>query len=162
MKYFTHCTSLEDLKKEYRRLTMLHHPDRGGDTATMQEINNEHDELFKVLQHKHNTTHDEKHQSTETPEEFRNIVNVLLNLEGVSVELCGSWLWISGNTFAYKDTLKANGCRWSSTKKMWYWRHKEDSDYWSRGKKTIEQIRFKYGSTTFVQSEKPQPIPEAV
>lgn len=43
MKYFTNCTTLEDLKKEYRRLTMLHHPDRGGDTATMQAINAEHD-----------------------------------------------------------------------------------------------------------------------
>ena len=33
--YFNHCHTLDELKKEYRRLTMKHHPDRGGDTATM-------------------------------------------------------------------------------------------------------------------------------
>ncbi len=34
MKYFTNCTTLEALKHEYRRLCMIHHPDRGGDTRT--------------------------------------------------------------------------------------------------------------------------------
>lgn len=36
--YFNNCRTLDELKKEYRRLTMLHHPDRGGDTATMQPV----------------------------------------------------------------------------------------------------------------------------
>lgn len=27
MKYFTTCTTLDELKKEFRRLAMLHHPD---------------------------------------------------------------------------------------------------------------------------------------
>ena len=39
MKYFTECKTLDELKKEYRRLAMQHHPDVGGDTATMQAIN---------------------------------------------------------------------------------------------------------------------------
>ena len=34
MKYFTNVKTLDELKKEYRRLLMLHHPDRGGDTGT--------------------------------------------------------------------------------------------------------------------------------
>ena len=33
MKYFTQCKNLEELKKEFRRLAMIHHPDRGGDVA---------------------------------------------------------------------------------------------------------------------------------
>ena len=43
MKYFNNINSLDELKKEFRRLAMLHHPDRGGDTATMQAINPEFD-----------------------------------------------------------------------------------------------------------------------
>lgn len=39
MKYFANISTLDDLKREYRRLVMIHHPDRGGDTATMQAIN---------------------------------------------------------------------------------------------------------------------------
>lgn len=56
MKYFTNCTTLEALKKEYRRLCMLHHPDRGGDTATMAAINEEYDAVFPALKLAYNRT----------------------------------------------------------------------------------------------------------
>ena len=56
MKYFTNCTTLETLKKEYRRLCMLHHPDRGGDTATMAAINDEYDAVFPALKLAYNRT----------------------------------------------------------------------------------------------------------
>ena len=149
--YFINCRTLDELKKEYRRLTMIHHPDRGGDTATMQAINEEHDRRFEELKRKHNAENDEQHQTTETPEEFRNIIFALLNLDGLEVELCGSWLWIGGNTRAHKEALKALGCSWSNNKKLWYWHHKEDGSHWHRGKKTMSQIRMKYGSQTFGQ-----------
>lgn len=148
-QFFKNVNSLEELKKEYRRLVMLHHPDHGGDTATMQAINAEHDALFEALKAKHNAEHDEDHQTTETPEEFREIIEALLRMDGVEVELCGSWLWIGGNTRAHKDALKAAGCRWSSSKKLWYWRHAEDAHRWHRGRSTIGEIRTKYGSQYF-------------
>ena len=56
MKYFTNCTTLEALKKEYRSLCMLHHPDRGGDTATMAAINEEYDAVFPALKLAYNRT----------------------------------------------------------------------------------------------------------
>lgn len=49
MKYFTNCKNLDELKKEFRRLAMIHHPDRGGDQETMKAINNEYDAAFPVL-----------------------------------------------------------------------------------------------------------------
>lgn len=148
-QFFKNVNSLEALKKEYRRLVMLHHPDHGGNTATMQAINAEHDALFDALKAKHNAEHDAEHQTTETPEEFREIIEALLRMDGVEVELCGSWLWIGGNTRAHKDDLKAAGCRWSSSKKLWYWRHSEDAHRWHRGRSTIGEIRTKYGSQYF-------------
>lgn len=147
--YFTNCKTLEDLKHEYRRLAKVHHPDVGGDTATMQAIVNEYDELFRVLKDKHNATADDYHKTTETPEEFRTIIDQLLTLEGLTVELCGCWLWIGGNTKDHKDALKAMGCRWASKKKLWYWHHPEDSHWTHRGNQTIEKIREKYGSQKF-------------
>lgn len=148
-QFFKNVNSLEALKKEYRRLVMIHHPDHGGNTATMQAINAEHDALFEALKAKHNAEHDAEHQTTETPEEFREIIEALLRMDGVEVELCGSWLWIGGNTRAHKDDLKAAGCRWSSSKKLWYWRHAEDAHRWHRGRSTIGEIRTKYGSQYF-------------
>lgn len=152
MTYFKDCKTLDELKAQYRRLAMLHHPDRGGDLDTMKAINAEHDRLFEILKAGHNATADEYHQTTETAEEFRDIIEVLLRLEGLTVELCGSWLWISGNTIAHKDALKAAGCRWSQNKKMWYWRHPEDSRPYHKSKTSISEIRHKYGSQVFTAS----------
>ncbi len=149
MKYFTNINTLDELKAAYRRLSMKHHPDRGGDTATMQEINAEHDELFERLKKQHNASADEFHQTTETPEEFREIIELLLKLDGLTVELCGSWLWIGGDTRQHKETLKAAGCRWSNNKKLWYWHHAEEGRKWRRGKATMSDIRTKYGSQVF-------------
>lgn len=149
MKYFTNINTLDELKAAYRRLSMKHHPDRGGDTATMQEINAEHDELFERLKKQHNASADEFHQTTETPEEFREIIELLLRLEGLTVELCGSWLWIGGDTRQHKETLKAAGCHWSNNKKLWYWHHAEEGRKWRRGKATMSDIRTKYGSQVF-------------
>ena len=149
MKYFTNINTLDELKAAYRRLSMKHHPDRGGDTATMQEINAEHDELFERLKKQHNASADDFQQTTETPEEFREIIELLLRLEGLTVELCGSWLWIGGDTRQHKETLKAAGCRWSNNKKLWYWHHAEEGRKWRRGKATMSDIRTKYGSQVF-------------
>lgn len=38
MTYFTNCQTLNDLKAEYRRLALIHHPDLGGDTATSSSV----------------------------------------------------------------------------------------------------------------------------
>ena len=32
--------TLDELKAQYRKLAMMHHPDRGGDLDTMKAINN--------------------------------------------------------------------------------------------------------------------------
>lgn len=149
MKYFANCKTLEDLKKEYRRLAMIHHPDVGGTVEEMQAINAAYDALHEVLKQAHNQQADEYHQTTETPEEYREIIETLLRMDGLEVELCGSWLWIGGETRKHKDELKAAGCRWSSNKKLWYWRHVEEGHRWHKGNKTMSQIRSKYGSQTF-------------
>lgn len=149
MKYFTNIRTLDELKAAYRRLALKYHPDMGGSTEIMQEINNEHDELFEQLKSRHNAAADADHQTTETPEEFRDIIEQLLKLDGLTVELCGSWLWIGGNTREHKDALKAAGCRWSNNKKLWYWRHAEDGARWSRGRRSMGEIRTKYGSQVF-------------
>ena len=56
MKYFTTCTTLDELKKEYRRLAMANHPDRGGDETTMKAINAEYDAVFPTFKLAYNRT----------------------------------------------------------------------------------------------------------
>ena len=54
--------TLEELKSMYRKLAQQHHPDRGGDTATMQRINDEYSKLFPQLKdiHKKNASNELK------------------------------------------------------------------------------------------------------
>ena len=44
---FTNCRTLDEVKREYKRLALIYHPDRGGDTGSMQEINRQYDEIMR-------------------------------------------------------------------------------------------------------------------
>lgn len=48
MKYFSSIHSLADLKRSYRLLAIQNHPDKGGSTETMQQINAEFEQLFAI------------------------------------------------------------------------------------------------------------------
>lgn len=153
-KYFINCKTLDELKKAYKAAAMKYHPDMGGDTATMQAINAEYEARFEVLKRGQNEraaedTTGTAHATTEAPEDFIQIINVLLHMDGLTVELCGRWLWIGGETMKHKDELKAAGCRWSSNKKLWSWHFAEDGTKWHKSHYSMDHIRGKYGSERF-------------
>lgn len=43
--YFQNCKNLGEVKKRYFELAFQHHPDKGGDTATFQEISRQYQEF---------------------------------------------------------------------------------------------------------------------
>ena len=55
MKYFTNVTTLEELKKQYKKLAKQYHPDlNGGETVeAMKQINSEYDALFIKVKNFH-------------------------------------------------------------------------------------------------------------
>jgi curved DNA-binding protein CbpA len=48
MTYFSKINSLAELKKQYRKLAIENHPDKGGSTEVMQQINLEFEKLFAI------------------------------------------------------------------------------------------------------------------
>lgn len=70
MKYFASCTTLDELKKEYRRLAMANHPDRGGNESTMKAINAEYDAVFPAFKLAYNRT--AQTPTTETAQSTRS------------------------------------------------------------------------------------------
>lgn len=74
MKWFNNPETLEDLKKQYKRLAFQNHPDRGGKTSDMQEINAEYEDLFSRLKDVHKNAQGEfytaRTATTETATEF--------------------------------------------------------------------------------------------
>lgn len=143
MKWFNNPKSLEELKREYKRLAMKHHPDvSSGSDADMKEINAEYDLLFGKLKNVHQTaageTYTAKTETAETPNEFKDIIDTLIHLDGINIELCGSWLWISGNTYPHRKTLKELHFRFSKSKTAWYY---HTTDYRKTSNKTFTEAK---------------------
>ena len=64
---------------------------------------------FEKLKNVHVNKDGEEYEkeTTETAGEFMELINKLLHFPDIEVELCGSWIWVSGETKAVKDDLKA-------------------------------------------------------
>ena len=80
-------------------------------------------------------------------EALSEALNALLDLPGLSIEICGSWAWITGDTRTHKEALKTAGCRWAPKKEAWYLR----PDGWrpsrNRREHSMDEIRETYGSS---------------
>lgn len=145
-KYFEGLHTLAEIKAEYKRLVKLNHPDVGGDTATMQEINGQYAAAVEHIA-RYGEGSEKAAAAAEVPEEYAAAVAAVVNLAGLTVELVGSWIWVTGNTYIHKDAIKAAGYMWASKKKAWYWRP-ADAACSRGGKKSLAEIREKYGAET--------------
>lgn len=144
MNFFNNVKSITELKKEYHKLCMLYHPDNGGNAELMKEINKIYKELFNKLKLCQETKQPENTKD-ETPEEFIEIIDKLVKIQDLQIEICGCWIWISGNTYPNRTQLKEIGCKYAPKKKLWYW-HNQDKKIKNKKSKSIEEIREKYGS----------------
>ena len=143
--YFADCSTLDELKATYKRLAKANHPDAGGSDEVMAAINAEYDEAVRCMAR--GTDANAQRAAAEAPEAFRAAVMAVIHVPGLTVELCGCWLWVSGNTYPAKGILKAAGYIWCHKKKMWYWRP-ADAAAVKRGRSSLsmDEIRMKYGS----------------
>ena len=136
--------SLSDVKQVYRKLASANHPDKGGSTETMQLINTAFSELCKYFEL--NATLD-INQETETHHSFDfSFVDTLKTLHGVVIEICGYWVWLSGNTYPHKEIISNLGFKFSGAKKSWYWSPTIDTSQYKRGSKSMKNIRQEFGS----------------
>ena len=148
MTYFTNCKTQEELKKEYRRLCKELHPDNGGNAADFQKMQADFEtagrsKAWRTFKNAKGETYTK--DTTETAADFMEVLNKLAGLDGLTLEICGTWLWVTGNTYPVRDILKSAGCKFSKKKTAWYW-HKEP--FRKRGKRELSmgQIREMFGS----------------
>ena len=126
MKYFSLVTTLEELKKEYRKLCFELHPDRNKDkdtTAEFQQMQNEYEIKFEEVKNVFKNANGETYtkDNTETPEEFQEIIEKVIHMQDVNIDIIGTWIWLSGNTKVYKEQIKELNFRWSNNKLAWYY-----------------------------------------
>jgi curved DNA-binding protein CbpA len=131
------------IKKAFRESALKYHPDHNPAGEDMMKLVNMAYDVLKDFTGVADTNNDT--ESANYPEALNHALNALLGLEGLFIEICGAWLWVTGNTYIYKDTLKELGFKYASKKKAWHFRP-EDYKSKSRGKLSLEEIRDKYGS----------------
>lgn len=164
MAYFKNANTLEELRKQYKELLKIHHPDNGGNVSDMQEINAEYDRLFKILKDRHEKSTDNKEGNAKTDfnnmkydftedQKLREMLNKVIGFHGITVEICGNWIWCF-DSYGYRKELKELGFRYAHNKKAWYY-HTEAFRKKSHKKLSMEDIRNYYGSTEIQPEQRP-------
>lgn len=139
---FREVTGINEAKKVYKTLAKKLHPDVGGS-----------EEEFKLLNAIYNDFIENKiyfSNEFKIDLDLEKIISQILHFENITIELVGSWIWISGDTKEIKDKLKELGFKWASKKKMWYYGEMKGK---SHGEKSLDEIKDKYGSKTFKKKE---------
>lgn len=143
-KEFEEVQGINEAKKIYRTLSKKLHPDVGGNEEQFKALNAVYNEL---IEHKIYFSNDIK-----IDVELEKIISLILHFENITIELIGSWIWVSGDTKEIKEKLKELGFKWARKKKMWYYGEKK---VYNKGKtKSLDEIKSKYDSKTFKTKEK--------
>ena len=146
--FFENCKNVAELKKEYYKLALKFHPDiTGDDGEKMKEINSRYDEALKIIQTENKKRYHEDN-------EFKNIIDFIIRMGmvNVTIEVCGWFIYLHGETKQYWKILKENGFIWNPKKYVVYWK---PSWYRKRGKETwsMEKIRNTFGSEIIKEKE---------
>lgn len=143
-QFFSGCYDEAALKARYRDLCKIHHPDRGGDLATMQALNAAYEAALRG-EYRKTMSDDEAEEAVNMSVAVAAKVAEIIGLEGVILEIVGKWLWVTGDTFSHRQALKTAGLWFASKKRAWYWHAPEDSVP-RGGKKSLDEIKAKFGS----------------
>lgn len=137
---------LDDLKKQYFKLAKKYHPDAGGTTIQFQELSAEYEKLLNNLLRGSSLNKEQQENEIVIDQTIREIINQLINIEGINVELVGKWLWISGNTYPVRSALKSAGLIFIKKNNQPFWVYK-GTESRGKGNMELEEIKRKYGST---------------
>lgn len=102
-KHFDNISTLEELRKQYKELLKLYHPDNGGNLETMQEINAEYDRMFKMLKDQHENVNRSNCDNAKSDynnmkydfaedEKLREMLNKIIHFNNIDIELVGAWI----------------------------------------------------------------------
>lgn len=146
--------TLDQCKTAYKKACMKFHPDRNpGGTQMMQAVN----AAWTYLQGLDWTrpVNNAEGKDASYGDDLMAAINAIIDLEGIEIEVCGAWVWVSGNTKEHKDKIKEAGYKWASKKFMWYFRPTEWKSF-NRGKWDMDKIREAHGSSRVARREWPQ------
>ena len=137
--------SKKDIKKAYQIKAKEFHPDRNLHGAEIMKMINAAYDVAKKLNDVEldNIEVFENENIKNYPDALKKALQEIDSLAGLVIEICGSWVWVSGDTKTHKQALKSEGYKWSKNKSMWYFRPNSKRAYKGKGSREwgIDEIR---------------------
>ena len=153
-QYFRGCKTEEQVKEAFFKYAKAMHPDNGGNADEFKEMKSQYEKAFDKYKGIHVNKDGETYEkaTSYTAEKYADIIEQIIHFENVSIEIIGSWIWISGmGTFDHKEQLKNLKFFYSKTKKAWYFSGEPYSK--RRGRYNMKQLRNHWGSEE-IETEK--------
>lgn len=137
----------EAIKTAYRKACIKYHPDRNpAGLEMMKAVNVAYRFLLDVVYNGSERPIDEQVNS-DFGDMLNDAINAVIGLAGINIEVCGAWVWLTGDTRQHKDAIKAAGYWWACKKSAWYFRPPDHKSR-NKGDWDLEKIRDTYGSTS--------------
>ena len=149
MNYFLGLGTVAEIKAKFRDLAFQHHPDLGGDTAMMQQINDQYHKALQGANGQQSKGSDGKHHTYRYDEATEQAIAqkldelLSLQLEDIDISIIGTWIWVTGNTKPCKAQLKETGLKWHNTRQAWYFNTTGYRGYSSNA--DLEELAKTYG-----------------
>jgi hypothetical protein len=129
------------VKKAYKIAAAKFHPDReGGNVETMKMVN----EAYETLKDYEGNV---EANNFEYPDMVAAAINAIIDLIGIEIEVCGNWVWVTGETKPHSKLLGRDGAgfKYAPKKQAWFYRP-DDYKSASRGSMSLDDIRNNHGS----------------
>lgn len=135
--------SFDEIKQAYRVACSKYHPDRNPAGLEMMKLVNA--AWAALSDYKADMSAIDEAEGLDLGEEMNAALSAIIGL-GLTIEVCGSWIWVSGDTKPHKEVLKGAGYRWAPKKMMWSFCGGARTT--SRGKFSMDDIRSRHGSVS--------------
>ncbi len=106
------------VKKQFRKMCLVLHPDKpSGSNVEFLKLHNQYEDILRGT---FKFTKEKAKEQAKAEESFVHDELWVNQCEGLIIELTGTWIWLDGETFKYKDLIKENGFKWSRSKSKWF------------------------------------------
>lgn len=143
-----------EIKKAYKAASLKYHPDRNPAGIEMMKAVNAAYEFLSGLQD--DVTMDSGANAYDYGDELNEVLNELMKIPGINIEVCGNWIWVTGDTRPHAKKLGSKergglGLFFAKKKIAWYYRPEE---YKSRSRQSVsmDEIRVRHGSSVYKSS----------